>query len=223
MNEQTVKKCTKCGEEKSLSDYSPHPRAPLGVQPRCKKCCAEANKARYHANLEKARQQSRENSARWSADNRERSNAIKAAWAEANKEKDRALKKAYALSDAGKQRRRELWADDPTRNKAWVQANPGKIREYARKYALKKYGLTPEQFRHMLQAQNGCCAICKKPPKPGRKLCVDHHHGTSKTRSLLCVACNAGIGNFREEPRLMMAAIDYLVEHGSPGILAEAA
>jgi len=65
---------------------------------------------------------------------------------------------------------------------------------------LRKYGLSLDQWRQMLQEQGGVCAICRKVPKSGR-LCIDHYHakgfkhmaGTEKlrhVRGLCCSYCN---------------------------------
>lgn len=88
-------------------------------------------------------------------------------------------------------------------NRAWEGRNPGRSR-------LRRYGLTPVQFREMYDQQGGKCAICQEAPESG--LVVDHDHSTGRVRALLCVRCNAGIGQFRERPEIMVAAIAYLAE-----------
>jgi len=42
----------------------------------------------------------------------------------------------------------------------------------------------------MFQAQGGVCGICKRPPKPGKNLHIDHDHKTGRPRGLLCYRCN---------------------------------
>jgi len=45
----------------------------------------------------------------------------------------------------------------------------------------------------------------------GRKqLARDHSHQTNRQRGLLCARCNTGLGFFRDEPRLLANAIEYL-------------
>ena len=81
--------------------------------------------------------------------------------------------------------------------------------EARRRAALRyKYGLTPEQYESMRDAQSGRCAICDEAPQ--RTLAVDHDHVTGKVRGLLCARCNLGIGYFRDDERILSAAITYL-------------
>jgi hypothetical protein len=74
--------------------------------------------------------------------------------------------------------------------------------------------ITAAEYKALLKAQGGVCAICKKPPKKHR-LHVDHDHATGKVRGLLCVRCNAWLIAAMESP-LMPAALAYLAKHASP-------
>ena len=77
---------------------------------------------------------------------------------------------------------------------------------------LKQYGLTAESYDAMFAAQNGVCAICKNA-QTARRLAVDHCHGTGRVRGLLCTRCNAGLGQFKEDPGLFARALFYLEQH----------
>lgn len=55
------------------------------------------------------------------------------------------------------------------------------------------------------------CAICQEPS--ATKLFRDHDHKTGYIRGLLCSNCNAGLGMFKDNPRLLAAAIVYLQNH----------
>ena len=59
-------------------------------------------------------------------------------------------------------------------------------------YLKKEYNITVEEFHNMLDAQDGCCAICKRPPKKNR-FNIDHSHKTHLIRALLCVNCNTNL------------------------------
>ncbi len=69
--------------------------------------------------------------------------------------------------------------------------------------------LTEEQYKAMAERQGGVCAICSGKPKSGR-LAVDHIHGTTTVRGLLCNLCNSGLGLFKDDPNRLAAAIEYL-------------
>lgn len=59
------------------------------------------------------------------------------------------------------------------------------------------------------------CAICGVPEKElTRKLHTDHNHETGKIRGLLCANCNHGIGNFKDNIRLLFLAVEYLEKAG---------
>ena len=73
---------------------------------------------------------------------------------------------------------------------------------------LRRYGLTIEQYDQMLFEQSYVCAICHKPCS--KALAVDHDHKTGAVRGLLCMNCNHGLGKFKDDPNLLMAAIKYL-------------
>jgi hypothetical protein len=76
------------------------------------------------------------------------------------------------------------------------------------RYLRHKFGLTPEGYMQLLAAQGEKCKICGKSEH--RRLSVDHDHVTGKLRGLLCNACNRGIGMFKDDPELLLKAIDYL-------------
>lgn len=81
----------------------------------------------------------------------------------------------------------------------------------------KNFGITLGDYNVILEAQGGVCAIClgkesvvdNRTQKP-RNLAVDHDHDTDEVRGLLCMACNQGLGNFREDAQTLRSAIAYL-------------
>ena len=82
-----------------------------------------------------------------------------------------------------------------------------------RHQGLSKYGLTPSDYQHLYQQQAGLCAICKVAESSNEtspRLSVDHDHQTGAVRGLLCSACNAGLGMFKDDPGRLQAAISYL-------------
>lgn len=73
------------------------------------------------------------------------------------------------------------------------------------------YGISLEQYNSMLVSQGGVCVICGNPPTKGR-LHIDHCHAGSGIRGLLCNNCNLGLGNFKDNPHLLLKAKIYLEE-----------
>lgn len=79
--------------------------------------------------------------------------------------------------------------------------------DYWRRWTLKKYSLTPEQYDEMLASQGGGCGICAAPPK-STALHVDHDHSCCPAgescgrcvRGLLCYPCNRYLGLLKDDP-----------------------
>ena len=86
------------------------------------------------------------------------------------------------------------------------------LADYIRKIK-HRYGVTLEWYKNKLQEQNGCCEICKQPPKQGKRLFVDHNHGTGKVRGLLCNHCNSMIAYALEMTNNLQKAIEYLQKY----------
>jgi len=102
------------------------------------------------------------------------------------------------------------------KNEARKVANDPNRRDANRSGALKKYGLTPERFDALYQAQGGLCCICGQPPS-GKGIAgvlhVDHDHETGQIRGLLCMRCNTGIGCLGESVDRMRMASEYLLSY----------
>ncbi len=92
-----------------------------------------------------------------------------------------------------------------------------------RRKVLQRYGLTLADYDRLWEQQDGRCAICRDFP-PGRFvmrgsklqhfLHVDHDHDTNTARGLLCSQCNRALGQFRDKPELLVAALAYLDRYG---------
>lgn len=97
-----------------------------------------------------------------------------------------------------------------------------KHRGSVRRSNLKRdYGLTPEQYDELLEAQGGACALSGCPATAedqGQLLSVDHDHACCPgwrscgacVRGLLCWSCNALLGHAHDDPELLRGAIAYL-------------
>ena len=90
------------------------------------------------------------------------------------------------------------------------------FRRVRRNTQLKYYfGITLDEYKQMLEKQNGVCAICKRPEIATRKgrikqLAVDHCHDVGIIRGLLCYRCNTALGLADENIETLFAMINYL-------------
>ena len=132
--------------------------------------------------------------------------------------------------------KRERYAADPDKYKAmvkrWQQANAAELNEYRRlrrtresvkrqernTYYLRTYGISADEVDAMLAAQGGGCAICGVKPDRLASLHLDHDHDTGHLRGILCVDCNHGLGKFRDDPELLVAATEYLRRTRRPSL-----
>lgn len=73
-----------------------------------------------------------------------------------------------------------------------------------------RYGISPEQYLELWEAQEGKCKICGKKLPDGEYLHVDHDKETGEVRGLLCTDCNKGLGYFRDNPKNFEIAIKYV-------------
>jgi len=54
------------------------------------------------------------------------------------------------------------------------------------------------------------CPECGRPPKPGKRLEVDHDHVMKHFRGWLCHSCNTTLGYCQDSPALLRRLADYL-------------
>ncbi len=104
--------------------------------------------------------------------------------------------------------------------KAWADANPARVRasrergaaanaiREMRRKAVRK-GLDPDEVAAYRAQHDGRCDICEEIPV--RVLNEDHCHTTGRFRGLICTSCNNGLGRFRDDPKRLQAAIDFLL------------
>lgn len=75
----------------------------------------------------------------------------------------------------------------------------------------RRTGCSPELYNGLYEVQQGCCAICGiHASKLKKNLAADHCHISKKIRGLLCVNCNQGLGQFKDNLDLLFNAIVYL-------------
>ena len=107
------------------------------------------------------------------------------------------------------------------RRAAGLPEHGGKSTPAARKRhqftsSLRRYGLTRETLRQLFENQEGLCAICSAPicicpqSRCKTRAHIDHDHGTSKVRGLLCGMCNPGLGWMKDSATVLRNAAGYL-------------
>lgn len=107
---------------------------------------------------------------------------------EKNKEKLKKKNKKYRL-------------ENPMYYTIYTVENKHRIKiKWRSRYLINRYGLSQDNYLDMLQAQNNCCAICKKHKtrRDSEYLCVDHCHATGEVRGLLCIRCNTLLGFYEK-------------------------
>jgi len=98
-----------------------------------------------------------------------------------------------------------------------VSTNPAR-REVNLRSAIRRYGITYDEYLAMLESQGDRCAICGCMPDPNgikaaSRLHVDHDHLTGSVRQLLCGRCNQGVGCFVDDPTRLRLAAEYIERH----------
>jgi hypothetical protein len=122
-------------------------------------------------------------------------------WRKTNPEKKAEQKKRHYLKNKEK---------IDQKAKDWYNNNKDRSKGNA---IQRKYGITTEIFNQMRESQQYRCAICGTGEDSlKKKLVIDHCHNTGKVRKLLCTNCNVAIGMFKENPRIMFLAMEYLKE-----------
>lgn len=107
-------------------------------------------------------------------------------------------------------------------HKRWVDENLDKVREYREKDSWTivkrclRRGITPEQLIDMYESQEECCAICHIKIEISESA-IDHNHKTGEFRGVLCKTCNRALGMFKDSPKIISSALQYLLDLGYYG------
>lgn len=130
---------------------------------------------------------------------------------EVSREKRKSYRRRWAT--ANKDRILEL-------DRSWKKKNRGRVSLLARlryqknpqreldRIRFKKYGITGEEYRLIIEKQGVKCPICNRDITKNPS--VDHDHVTGKIRGLICNNCNLSIGNAEDSPDRLRAMADYL-------------
>ena len=113
------------------------------------------------------------------------------------------------------------------KGKEWREKNKEQIaaymKEYMKEYIITptirrkwRYGISSEDYDAMLEEQDNKCKICLGEFNDQTVTNIDHCHTTNKVRGILCPHCNRGLGQFKEDIKVLTKAINYLEEHNEP-------
>lgn len=107
-------------------------------------------------------------------------------------------------------------ACDPCKGSWKDRSNEDQIQD---RRLYHQYRIRLTEYRALLEAQGGGCAICSAPEAGGRgRFHVDHDHSCCPgnkscgecVRGLLCHNCNTGIGSMGDDAAMLRKAADYL-------------
>jgi len=84
---------------------------------------------------------------------------------------------------------------------------------------MERYGITPEQYWALYEAQGGSCYICERATGKTKRLAVDHDHNSGYVRGLLCGPCNKLLGHARDDGEFFLRAFEYLREPPAHAII----
>lgn len=188
--EPKLKRCSKCGKFKPLSDYYKDPRRKCGVYSSCKFCIKqwrEQNRDR----INKKKMIYREN-------NKESINEYMAEYNKKNKEKISEYKKQYYIKN-------KYWLAKDNRKRA--QTPEGKLsKKNSESRRRQRINKTPKedqptisQWKNILKSQNYRCALCGCKFDEDTIPTMDHivplsrgGEHTSANIHALCASCNSG-------------------------------
>lgn len=113
-------------------------------------------------------------------------------------------------------------------NRSWRRSRPNYERdryqsirtETRERHLVRKYGVTLSDYKRMLAAQKGRCAICGglETDQHYGVFHVDHCHATGSVRGLLCRGCNHVLGHVKDDPKILERAVVYLASSVVPQI-----
>lgn len=170
VEDSNTKKCSKCGETKSVKDFPKHANHRDGIGSQCKSCKNIAAANRYALNIDKAR----EDRAKYYAANKLRINARNNKYRNDNKDKVKVYMSKWYAENADKVKAASLkWgASNPEKLRSfrakWKTDNPQALRIYDQNRRARKresggklsHGLSERLFK----LQRGKCACgCKQP------------------------------------------------------------
>lgn len=92
-----------------------------------------------------------------------------------------------------------------------------KCEECKFKHLASRFGLTVEDCRRLLQANQNRCHVCNVEGP----LVIDHDHQSGKVRGALCKQCNIALGGARDNVKVLIALSVYLTDPPATRVLQD--
>ncbi len=90
-----------------------------------------------------------------------------------------------------------------------IKSNNKENAELNKKRSAKyRYGVSDEEYNELMTVTN--CQICDKRFDTKNIKNIDHCHETGRVRGILCTKCNQGLGMFHDKVVVLEKAITYL-------------
>ncbi len=188
--------CCRCKRELDSSQFTKRSEANSGLRGECKDCEHKRYRERYAAKRAVIRKRQKE----YYATHRGEILARTSKWqkelrinhGEEIRARDRDREAGY--KEHRQEYRREHKEDRKTRD------------------LKQKYGISPEEFVLLLKEQDNRCAICRSNDWGGvnKAPVLDHIHGTSIVRGILCSRCNLALGLLGDTYEGLERALKYL-------------
>ena len=199
-----TKVCTKCGEDKPLSEYPKRKVSKDGHRNDCKVCRSAERKAYREANREKVSAGKKA----YREDNREKVAAYQKAHYEANREKIKAAKKAYY--EANREKKKAYYEANREKvaayQKAHYEANRDEIAAWQKAYRAERWANDPE-YRAKVYASN----LLRKRLQPGAKQEPYTREEIFARDNWICGLCEEPIDPELRHPDRGFASIDHIV------------
>jgi len=205
------KKCSKCKQEKNITEFYKQSNGKDGLQAHCKKCDdnrkIEYNRQRSKLKGKKERQltlvarELRKNNQKYCP----RCKQIKdlsSFYTSKGSYDGFACHCIICSSELNKNRPK-------SEKKDYYQKNKKELRN---KHLQLRFNITRKEYYNILKQQNYVCDICGKKEN-NKSLAVDHNHINGKVRGLLCSRCNIALGFIKDDINIAKKLIKYLEKH----------
>lgn len=125
----------------------------------------------------------------------------------------------------GKNRAEHVFAS--TRSRVCRDCTKKRAQSNHRTALLKRYGITPDEYEALLDAQGGVCAVCGGSRR--YNLHIDHDHVVERmcgdtrvsVRGLLCRRCNSLLAKVRDNREVLEGAARYLDDPPARTVLGD--